>query len=152
VALNSAYRMESTVSELLGFARPTMMQFKTASVNRVIDESVAFVKLRADKAKVAIEINREQSLPELALDVVHLREALVNVILNAIQAMENRNFSLPPKANLNHDESRISISTKKTRLGKHCGTSCTWNWRSRQLINRRTFRRSYSRRGLSACR
>ncbi len=118
VALNSAYRMESTVSELLGFARPTMMEFKTASVNRVIDESVAFVKLRADKANVTIERKQDQSLPELSLDVVHLREALVNVILNAVQAIENRNFSPPPKAKQNHDESRISISTKKTRLGK----------------------------------
>jgi PAS domain S-box-containing protein len=119
VALNSAYRMESTVSELLGFARPTMMEFKTASVNRIIDESVAFVKLRADKANVTIERNQEKSLPELALDVVHLREALVNVLLNAVQAMENRTFSLSPEAKEDRAESRIEIITKKTKLGKN---------------------------------
>jgi PAS domain S-box-containing protein len=118
VALNSAYRMETTVSELLGFARPTKMDFKTASVNKVIEESAAFVKVRADKAAVSIDTNLQAALPDLSLDVVHLREALVNIILNAVQAIENRDFSLQQREHIGQQASTISISTKTTRLGK----------------------------------
>jgi PAS domain S-box-containing protein len=118
VALNSAYRMESTVSELLGFAKPTKMEFKITSVNQVIEDSITFVKLRADKAKVEVEKNLETPLPDLSLDVVHLREALVNIILNAVQAIENRDFASPNRDKLSKSESRISISTRRSKLGR----------------------------------
>ncbi len=118
VALNSAYRMESTVSQLLGFAKPTKMDFKTASVNQVVDESIAFVRVRADKARVTIERNLDASLPDLSLDVVHLREALVNIILNAVQAIESRDFPALNGRKRSYDESRISVSSRKSRLGK----------------------------------
>ncbi len=118
VALNSAYRMESTVSELLGFARPTKMDFKTASVNKVVEESIAFVKVRADKARVSLDRNLDKALPDLSLDVVHLREALVNIILNAVQAIENCDFSLPLREEHEQRASKISIATRTTRLGK----------------------------------
>ena len=118
VALNSAYRMETTVSELLGFARPTKMDFKKASVNKVVEEGVAFVKVRADKAAVGINTNLQTVLPDLSLDVVHLREALVNIILNAVQAIENRDLSLEHREHGGQQASTISISTKTTRLGK----------------------------------
>jgi len=118
VALSSAYRMESTVSELLGFAKPTKMDFKIASVNQVVENSIAFVKLHADKARVIIERNLAPSLPDLPLDVVHLREALVNIILNAVQAIENRDFSSSSKIPSGKYESRILICTRKFKIGK----------------------------------
>ncbi len=118
VALNSAYRMESTVSELLGFAKPTKMDFKKASVNKVIDESIAFVRMRADKAGVSLERKLDPSLPDLSLDVVHLREALVNIILNAVQAIEGRDFPVPTGTRRTQGESRIFVSSRNSRLGK----------------------------------
>lgn len=118
VALNSTYRMESTVTELLGFARPTLMDFKTTSVNEIVDDSIAFVRLRANKAKVTINKILAPSLPVLSLDVVHLRETMVNILLNAVQAIENRNFSFSSKTKNSQGDSVITVTTKKIRLRK----------------------------------
>ncbi len=118
VALNSAYRMESTVSELLGFAKPTKMDFKRASVNQVVDESIAFVRVRAERARVTLEKDEMASLPDISLDVTHLREALVNIVLNAVQAIEGRDLPRMGGREQARPESRISITTKMSRLGR----------------------------------
>lgn len=117
VALNSAYRMESTVTELLGFVRPTVMDFNKGSVNEAVNEAVSFVRLRADRANVIIEKNLDGSLPDLTLDTVHLREAFVNIILNAIQAIESQSLAFPSK-NGDNVAGRIVVSTRKVRISK----------------------------------
>ncbi len=118
VALNSAYRMETTVSELLGFARPTKMDFRLSSVNHVVEESIAFVKLRAEKSRVTIENNPDVTIPDLMVDVVHLREALVNIVFNAVQAIEERNISPQSLPALIRQNSSITIVTRRTKIGK----------------------------------
>lgn len=119
VALNSAYRMESTVTELLGFVRPAVMDFNRGSVNDALNEAISFVRLRADRAKVQIEKDLDASLPDLTLDIVHMREAFVNILLNAIQAIENQSLASPGKKWKDDFIGRIVVSTNKIKLAKN---------------------------------
>lgn len=90
VALNSIYHMELVVTELLNFARPTPMEFRLSSVLPLVEEALRFVELQMVKSHVELKREIDPALPLLRLDASHFKEALVNVLLNAIQAIDGK--------------------------------------------------------------
>ncbi len=73
---------------LLGAMRPRPMQFKAARVRRVIDR-IAFVAMtRARGIQIDLDVNDD--LPELVCDVDLIQEALLNLLLNSIEAVIDR--------------------------------------------------------------
>lgn len=87
VALRSLSRMEELVSALLKFTRPPTAQFKRTSIDRVVDESLLFVKHLAAEGGIALECRIAPDLPELDIDESLIQEAVVNALVNACQAM-----------------------------------------------------------------
>ncbi|NOY57319.1 MAG: PAS domain-containing protein [Calditrichaeota bacterium] len=89
VALNSIEQMENLVNELLHLARPTEINKQSANINDIILDSINFARHQILGENIDINVNLASDIPELLLDSVHLKEALVNLILNASQAIEN---------------------------------------------------------------
>jgi two-component system, sporulation sensor kinase E len=56
-------------------------------VNRVIEELLEFVQPELDQAGVQIESNLSTSLPLLRIDARYIKQALLNLIKNAVAAM-----------------------------------------------------------------
>ncbi|MEK6755676.1 MAG: PAS domain S-box protein, partial [Bacteroidota bacterium] len=54
VALNSIYHMERVVMELLNFARPYPMEFRTEELSDIINESLTFVQLHINKQRIRL--------------------------------------------------------------------------------------------------
>jgi len=118
VALNSTKEMEEIVSKLLNYAYPVPMKFQSASIENILNDSLSFVQLRFQKAKILIRKEIEPEIPSVFLDVSHLKEAIINVLLNAVQSIDE-------KRNLSEDSNQeteaineISISIEKTILKK----------------------------------
>ena len=88
VALHSIYHMERVVTELLNFARPAPLQFRRVGIASVINECIAFVELQMAKSHVALRKTIDSSLPALRLDPSRFKEALINILLNAVQAID----------------------------------------------------------------
>ena len=107
VALSSITRMEDIVSQLLNFARPTPMTFVPTQLNHLIEDSLAFLKLQLDTEKIVLRKNLSLKLPLLELDEKHVKEAMINVFLNAIQAIASKN---------DKTHRRIVITTKLLNL------------------------------------
>jgi PAS domain S-box-containing protein len=93
VALNSLYHMEDVVTELLNFGRPSPMEFRTHDIKTVIDESLSFVQVQMGTDRIRLQKEVDGSLPAMRLDASHLREAMINILLNAIQAIKSREKS-----------------------------------------------------------
>jgi PAS domain S-box-containing protein len=92
VALNSVNHMEDIVSQLLNFSRPKPMVFKPENLNDIVLESVNFTHLHLEKKQITLESDLFAEIPSLEIDKHHLKEALINLILNAIQAISlNKN-------------------------------------------------------------
>ena len=89
VALDSIYRMETMVQELLNFARPSPMVFRAESVNNLVNNSLTLVQATISKSRIELNKTLDPGLPLMALDIPHLKEAIVNILLNAIQAIES---------------------------------------------------------------
>ncbi len=90
VALNSISHMEHIVAELLNFARPSPLQFQKANLNKVIHESLDFVKPHFEKKRIILRHVLDPTLPAVQMDMQRVKETLVNLLFNAAQAIESK--------------------------------------------------------------
>jgi PAS domain S-box-containing protein len=110
VALDSISRMETVVQELLNFARPSPMVFATADLNTLIDQALVLLDPRLKEHGVRARKSLDQRLPPMTLDAAQVRESIVNLLLNAYQAIEIH----PAKPG----RGKITIATKRVVLQK----------------------------------
>jgi signal transduction histidine kinase len=79
-------RIEGAVRDLLTFARPATPTLVPADANEIVRRAARLVLPAAEHAGVSIDFRLEPSLPALLLDEEQLRQALVNLVMNAVQA------------------------------------------------------------------
>ncbi|MDO9082261.1 MAG: ATP-binding protein [Humidesulfovibrio sp.] len=79
--------LDTIVRNFLEFSRPPRPKFQHVSPSDVVDMTLVLLKHRLETYGVDVRIVRERTLPEVAVDPEQLKEALVNLILNACDAM-----------------------------------------------------------------
>lgn len=85
--LDSAYRISETVRGLLNFARPTPPKFTKINVNRLITESLSFLHHQPLFRKIIVDKILSESMPQITADTNQIRQVLLNILINAAQAM-----------------------------------------------------------------
>lgn len=80
-------RLNHIVQEFLGFARPKQPEFQYADLNEAIESVLTLTAQEAKKAGVKVEKKLDPSIGRRSLDAGLLKQAFLNLILNAIQAM-----------------------------------------------------------------
>ena len=86
VVIQETKRLEVMVKEMLEFGKPLELVLSMANINKLVQETVDVSKPVADKEGVVLKIEPDRSLPALNLDDSKLRQVLMNLIVNAIQA------------------------------------------------------------------
>jgi two-component system sensor histidine kinase HydH len=79
-------RLNRMVNEVLDFSRPIRFELAAVDVNALCRESAAAAEAAPGPA---VALNLDRSLPAIATDAERLRLALVNLIVNARQAVEH---------------------------------------------------------------
>lgn len=87
IVLSSIYRIEEVVSNLLRFARPSPPDFQTRDLNQLIEESILLVRPQLEKQRIRLVKELDPKVPEIDIDSNHMKEAIVNLLLNATQAV-----------------------------------------------------------------
>jgi len=85
--LSEIDRLNSSVTRLKEYSRPVSLEFRRASVNKIVDESLAFARDRIAGNGILVKKRLSQELPDILIDPDQLRGAVRNIIINAIQAM-----------------------------------------------------------------
>jgi len=80
-------RLVDISNDFLRFARVKDLEFKPTSVREVIEELVDFFMPTARQAKIDIKSYLPTDLPAIPIDQEMFRQALLNLLLNAQQAM-----------------------------------------------------------------
>jgi PAS domain S-box-containing protein len=80
-------RCRQIVRDLMEYARPRGTEFCSTSIANAIEKTVQLVENRLYKQKVAVEKKLEPDLPRILADSQQLEQVLVNLYLNAIDAM-----------------------------------------------------------------
>jgi len=82
-------RIERIVSELLVLAKPHTAQFQKKEIQQLIQHVVTLIETEAIMKNVEITVNQEGELPPIRCDENQLKQAFINFLKNAIDAMPN---------------------------------------------------------------
>lgn len=88
--LKDAQRCRDTVRELLEFARQTRQFMKPNDINRAIERTLFLLENQTLFHNIEIEKALDIDLPMVHADIQQLNHMLMNIILNAAQAMEGK--------------------------------------------------------------
>lgn len=80
-------RVNRVISELLEFARPIQLELKKTRIFELVDKALRLIKYEADPAGIKIISSVEPDLPKVEVDKDRLTQVLLNIFINAIQAM-----------------------------------------------------------------
>jgi PAS domain S-box-containing protein len=80
-------RCRQIVRDLMEYARPRSTEFCSTSIADAIEKTLQLVENRLYKQKVAMEKKLDPDLPRIQADSQQLEQVMVNLYLNAIDAM-----------------------------------------------------------------
>lgn len=80
-------QIESIVRNFLEFSRAPKLKMQLVSPSDVVDMALELLSYRLESFDVEIQLEREGPLPKTSLDPEQLKEVLVNLIINACEAM-----------------------------------------------------------------
>jgi len=85
--VESSLHAREVVKSLLGFSRAEPARMAPVSLNRIIEDALGLFTARCARAKVTIQLELDHALPRVNADPSQIHQVLVNLIVNAIQAM-----------------------------------------------------------------
>jgi two-component system sensor histidine kinase HydH len=87
ILIKESDRLNGIVQEFLGFARPKQPEFHSADINDVVESVLALTAQEARKSAVNVDKKLDAAIGKRSIDAGMLKQALLNLVLNAIQAM-----------------------------------------------------------------
>ncbi|MFH0729924.1 MAG: ATP-binding protein [Pseudomonadota bacterium] len=81
--------IDTIVQNFLEFSRPPRLQIQQISPSVVVDQALQLLVHRLNSYAVKITLHREAQLPRILIDPEQLKEVLVNLIVNACEAMDS---------------------------------------------------------------
>ncbi len=75
------------VKKLMVFSRQVSAEKRKINLNQIIEESLYFFKSRCIKEGIQLDLLLDPDIPEIKADPVQVNQVLVNIVVNAMQAM-----------------------------------------------------------------
>lgn len=82
-------RLDEVVQGFLKFTRPEDLRLEPVGVRALLDEVLPIIRTEAAKHRVKVVLDTPSSTPRVNADAAMLRQALLNLAINACQAMPN---------------------------------------------------------------
>ena len=108
-------KIQKIVDDMLHFAKPKASHFKEEGINEVVEKSLTILQTKLKKVNISSAFEKAQGLPKLRIDIHQIQQVLINLMLNAMQAMEKggtltvRTFS--------EDEGGVGVEVRDTGVG-----------------------------------
>ena len=79
--------IDAIVRNFLEYSRPPKLKIQQVRPSAVVDLAINLLRPRLESFNVSVTVNRKQPLPEIWADPDQLKEVLVNLMVNACEAM-----------------------------------------------------------------
>jgi signal transduction histidine kinase len=86
---NEIKRLERLVNNFLAYARPAEPRFEPRDLNVVLQEVARFLQADFRQSAVNLVLELEPLLPTVEMDVTQLKQALMNLLVNARQVLKS---------------------------------------------------------------
>jgi signal transduction histidine kinase len=87
-------KINNIVGQLLDFAKPKAPELKNHDIRGLLDETVEFLSNNLIKYKIAVQKDCKIKEPILPIDPIQIKQAILNIILNAIDSMKAKGGQL----------------------------------------------------------
>jgi len=87
IIVDEVDRLNRVVGSFLDYARPGHADPEAIYVNSAVQLTLQFLRPECDAANVSLEVTMDPDLPKVRIDIEHLRQVLINLVQNAVQAM-----------------------------------------------------------------
>jgi signal transduction histidine kinase len=81
-------RLSSLVNNFLSYARPNQPRFARRDLNQVIREIMVLIRPEFEARGIALREELSQFLPQTDLDDAQIRQAIMNILMNAAQILK----------------------------------------------------------------
>lgn len=108
-------RMERSLQRFLDFTRPTQLERRTTNLTQLIGGVLSLLKGRAEQQRVALQVDLPEDALMVTADAEQIRQVLVNLGLNALDAMP-QGGTLAVSAKLD-DAGQVQIEVTDTGPG-----------------------------------
>ncbi len=109
-------RCRRIVRGLLDFSRQTHIEAAIVDINQILQSTLALVTQQALFHNIKVTQNLDETLPKVFVDVGQMQQVFLNIILNAVEAMEGKG-ELTITSKLDEDEEHVLLTIRDTGPG-----------------------------------
>jgi len=118
LVMREARRARDVVRRLLDFARQSESTRARASLNEIVDDVVALSRHLIHTTGVELKINLDVSLPWVLVDANQMKQVLLNLVHNALQAMpDGGEMEISSASRSRNDRKWVVVSVRDTGVG-----------------------------------
>jgi peptide/nickel transport system substrate-binding protein len=88
-AIKEIDRVDWTVSSLLDFARVNKIAFSRHSVHALLEDALLWIRKQCEHQKITVIKNFAMDLPDIMMDPRKLKQAFLDLMINALDAMKS---------------------------------------------------------------
>jgi len=89
IILRNAERANKIIKDLLDFAKPQALSFTLSPIGEIIERACNLTEAKRSDQGVGVEKHYQEHLPAAMIDETLLEQAFINLILNALDAMQD---------------------------------------------------------------
>lgn len=117
LVMREAQRARGVVRRLLDFSRPVENQRVRTDLNELVSDVLALVRHLAHTGGILVEMELEEGLPWASVDPGHIKQVVLNLVHNAIQAMPHGGELTVSTRTVEREGRRVTISVRDTGEG-----------------------------------
>lgn len=116
IIVEETTRLDGIVREFLDFARPQQPRLQPLMVNDVLTKVIDFMGPEFDRRQIEVKRNLDPALPKIQGDFDQLYQACMNILVNAMQAIDNGG-SIFVTSGVAIDQKKVFVSIADTGSG-----------------------------------
>ncbi|WP_413733402.1 two-component system sensor histidine kinase AtoS [Sodalis sp. RH21] len=90
IILQEVRSINKVIEQLLEFARPHRRSFQPIAIDQIIRETLVLVHTNALNSRIDFHILLDETVPEIEADAGLLKQVMLNLMINAVQAIPAR--------------------------------------------------------------
>jgi signal transduction histidine kinase len=87
--LEQITRLDKTVNDLLFFGKPSQPEPTFTNINSIVEKTLLFASQHRSGRDIEKNLELDEAIPAVFVDPKQIQQVLLNLILNAFQAMQN---------------------------------------------------------------